>query len=166
MNEQGLAIILEKHQKWLNEEPGGEMADLSWADLIEADLTGANLTRANLTEANLTETNLTEVNLTEANLTEANLFRVNLTRANLTWANLYNTIGNGKEIKTIMTDEYIINYTNKILQIGCQQYPINDWFKFSDDEIFKMDSKDGKKALRFWKKWKPILQMILEYKTG
>ncbi|MCP3673730.1 MAG: pentapeptide repeat-containing protein, partial [Gammaproteobacteria bacterium] len=146
-------------------------------DFSEAKLTGVNLSLANLTDTNflkayLYESNLhksnfsgadlTQVNLTEANLTGANLTRTKLTGVNLTGANLYNTIGNGKEIKTIMTDEYIINYTDKILQIGCQQYPINDWFKFSDDEIFEMDDKNGEKALNFWKKWKPILQMILE----
>src|SRR5699024_6706357 len=35
-----LKTILEKHKMWLNDENGGEMADLSWADLSCADLRG------------------------------------------------------------------------------------------------------------------------------
>lgn len=33
--------ILEKHKKWLNDEEGGERADLSFADLSDADLSNA-----------------------------------------------------------------------------------------------------------------------------
>ena len=33
-----LKSILEKHKKWLNDEPDGEQADLRWANLQEADL--------------------------------------------------------------------------------------------------------------------------------
>ena len=49
--------VLEKHKKWLNDEPDGERADLRganlWgANLWRADLRGANLWGANLCEAN------------------------------------------------------------------------------------------------------------------
>ena len=42
--------ILDLHKKWLNNEPGGERANLYGANLY-----GANLTRANLYGANLSE---------------------------------------------------------------------------------------------------------------
>lgn len=45
--------ILEKHQKWLNGEAGGERADLSEANLSGADLSWANLRGANLRGADL-----------------------------------------------------------------------------------------------------------------
>jgi uncharacterized protein YjbI with pentapeptide repeats len=45
--------ILEKHQKWLNDETGGEKADLSGAVLSGANLRRANLFRANLHGADL-----------------------------------------------------------------------------------------------------------------
>ena len=38
-----LQEILDKHKKWLNEEEGGERADLSDADLSGADLSGADI---------------------------------------------------------------------------------------------------------------------------
>ena len=75
--------ILEKHQKWLNGEAGGERADLS-----EADLSWANLSRANLSWADLSRANLSGANLKGADLREADLSWANLSRANLKGANL------------------------------------------------------------------------------
>jgi hypothetical protein len=99
VNKSELMLMLEKHNKWLRSEEGGERADLYGANLYganlyganltRADLTGANLTRADLTGANLYGANLTRADLTGANLTRADLTRANLTRADLTGANLY-----------------------------------------------------------------------------
>lgn len=40
-----LKAIITKHQAWLNDEDGGERADLSSADLSSADLSNANRTK-------------------------------------------------------------------------------------------------------------------------
>ena len=48
-----LKEILEKHKMWLNDEEGGERANLSRADLRGADLREANLSRADLRGADL-----------------------------------------------------------------------------------------------------------------
>lgn len=48
MEEKQLKEILEKHQKMLNNEAGGELANLSGADLSGAYLSVANLRRADL----------------------------------------------------------------------------------------------------------------------
>ena len=45
-----LQEVLEKHKKWLNDEEGGERADLRYADLNGADLSNAVLRNANLDE--------------------------------------------------------------------------------------------------------------------
>ena len=63
-----LAVIIEKHRKWLAGDPEGEKADLTWSNLICADLHGVDLTGATLTGANLTGANLTLANLTGATL--------------------------------------------------------------------------------------------------
>ena len=47
-NEGKLKIILEKHEKWLNNEPDGERANLKSANLESANLYSANLKSANL----------------------------------------------------------------------------------------------------------------------
>ena len=80
--------VLDLHKKWLNNEQGGEKANLSEADLRGADLREANLRWADLSEANLSEANLSEADLRGADLREANLRGVNLRGVNLRWADL------------------------------------------------------------------------------
>ena len=53
MNRKDLEIVLAKHKKWLNDEEGGERANLSEADLSEANLRWANLSGADLSGADL-----------------------------------------------------------------------------------------------------------------
>ena len=48
-----LALIVEKHKKWLLDEDGGEIADLSNANLRSSDLRSSDLSNANLYNANL-----------------------------------------------------------------------------------------------------------------
>ena len=48
MTTEQLKEILEAHEKWLNDEEGGEEANLRDADLRYADLCGADLCGANL----------------------------------------------------------------------------------------------------------------------
>ena len=90
--------ILKKHAIWLDNEPGGERANLRGADLREADLSCANLSCANLSCANLGWANLCRADLrkadlsgaylTEANLSEADLRKVDLSGAYLIGAHL------------------------------------------------------------------------------
>ena len=93
MTKEQLNEILEKHKKWLNDEPGGEGANL-WgvnlrgADLREADLQGANLWGVNLRGADLREADLQGANLRGADLREADLQGANLRGANLRGADL------------------------------------------------------------------------------
>ena len=53
VSKEELAEILEKHKKWLDDDPDGERADLSDADLSDADLSMANLSMANLSRAEI-----------------------------------------------------------------------------------------------------------------
>ncbi len=83
MEQEKLQEILEKHKKWLNDEEGGERADLYGANLRgaylhEADLYGANLRGAYLHGADLREANLRGADLSGANLHEANLHGADL----------------------------------------------------------------------------------------
>ena len=90
--------ILKKHTMWLDNEPGGERAnlrgaDLRGADLREANLRGAFLIGANLSEAYLNGANLSQATLCGADLSDATLRWANLSGAdlrdvNLIWADL------------------------------------------------------------------------------
>ena len=88
MDNEKLKEILERHRKWLNDEDGGERADLREANLRGANLRGANLCEANLYGADLYGANLRGANLRGANLRGANLYGANLYGADLREANL------------------------------------------------------------------------------
>ena len=147
-----LVEIIEKHRAWLEDEDGGERADLS-----DAYLRGANLSGANLSGANLSGANLSDANLRDASLRDANLRGANLSGANLRGANLCGASGNLAEIKAVRCDIWPVTYTSEVMQIGCQRHLITEWLAFSDDEIMVMDSQ----ALKWWAVWKPILQTII-----
>ena len=53
MTSEEIKKVLDLHKKWLNNEQGGERANLRRADLREADLRWADLSEANLRGANL-----------------------------------------------------------------------------------------------------------------
>ena len=88
MDNEKLKEILERHRKWLNDEDGGERADLREANLRGANLRGANLCEANLYGADLYGANLRGANLRGADLYGANLYGADLREANLREANL------------------------------------------------------------------------------
>lgn len=93
MNSAELKAILDLHEKYLKNEPGGKKADLRFADLRLADLSrtslhGADLTGANLRAANLRWADLSEACLCNAELCGANLYMTNLIKADLNWADL------------------------------------------------------------------------------
>ena len=71
MTNDELKKIIEKHEKWLRSQEGGECANLRGANLCDADLYGANLCGANLCDANLRGANLYGANLRDANLCDA-----------------------------------------------------------------------------------------------
>ena len=60
MEKQELQTIIENHKKWLNNEPGGKIADLSGANLSGADIRWANLSGADLSGANLSDISYNE----------------------------------------------------------------------------------------------------------
>ena len=94
MNGEEIRIVLEKHEKWLNNELGGIRADLREAalyglNLCGVNLYGADLIMADLRVAYLIKADLREANLRGANLSGADLRETSLREANLSGANLY-----------------------------------------------------------------------------
>ena len=131
-----LKQILELHKKWLNNEDGGERADLRGADLRRADLRDADLRDADLSGAYLSGAYLSGADLRDAYLSGADL----------SGAYLWDVTGNKKEIFTFQTNKYTVVIYQDRIQIGCKNFSQSEWFNFSDCEIAKMDSD----ALDWW----------------
>jgi hypothetical protein len=88
MTSEEIKKVLELHKKWLNNEQGGERANLRWADLSCANLSGAKLSRADMRETTLRLADLRWADLRETTLRLADLRGTNLTRADLRGADL------------------------------------------------------------------------------
>ena len=130
-----------------------EIESLCDANLSNADLSGANLRSVELRGANLRAADLSSADLRYADLSGANLSGANLGSVDLRWC-----IGNMREIKSAQFDTYDVTWTKDALAIGCQQHPIKEWWQFDDTIITNMD----RDALLWWKKWKLVLQQIIE----
>ena len=88
MTSEEIKKVLDLHKKWLNNEDGGERANLRWADLSCVNLSGAKLSRADMRETTLRLADLRGADLRETTLRLADLRGVNLTRADLRGADL------------------------------------------------------------------------------
>ncbi|TFH85234.1 hypothetical protein EQG41_18135 [Billgrantia azerbaijanica] len=94
-----------------------------------------------------------------ANLRDANLRGANLCDADLCGADLWGLAGNLQHVKSLKIDGYMVTYTADMMQIDCRRHPISKWWAFDDRAILEMD---GKRALDWWRRWKPLLQQIIE----
>ncbi|EAN3189711.1 pentapeptide repeat-containing protein [Salmonella enterica] len=139
-------------------------ADLYGANLRGADLRGADLYGANLRGADLRGANLRGANLYGANLRGANLYGANLRGANLYGANLRGANLRGADLPdltfVILGEKYFISITNgEYVRAGCQNHTVEEWRKYSKQEIAEMD---GRKALKFY----PRLLDIIDFYIG
>ncbi|RFW65414.1 pentapeptide repeat-containing protein [Salmonella enterica] len=150
MNSADLSKILEEHKVWITSmRESGSRADLCDANLRGADLRGADLRGANLRGADLRGANLYGANLRGANLRGANLCDANLCGADLPDLTF-----------VILGEKYFISITNgEYVRAGCQNHTVEEWRKYSKQEITEMD---GRKALKFY----PRLLSIIDFYLG
>ncbi|EBJ9293935.1 pentapeptide repeat-containing protein [Salmonella enterica] len=155
MNSADLSKILEEHKVWITSmRESGSRANLCDANLCGANLRGANLRGANLRGANLCDADLCDADLRGANLRGANLRGANLCGANLCDANLPDLTF------VILGEKYFISITNgEYVRAGCQNHTVEEWRKYSKQEITEMD---GRKALKFY----PRLLSIIDFYLG
>ncbi|MGP8588330.1 pentapeptide repeat-containing protein, partial [Salmonella enterica] len=139
-------------------------ADLRGANLCGANLRGANLCGANLCDADLRGADLRGADLRGANLCGANLRGANLCDANLCDADLRGADLRGANLPdltfVILGEKYFISITNgEYVRAGCQNHTVEEWRKYSKQEIAEMD---GRKALKFY----PRLLDIIDFYIG
>ncbi|ECS1515980.1 pentapeptide repeat-containing protein [Salmonella enterica subsp. enterica serovar London] len=165
MNSADLSKILEEHKVWITSmHESGSRADLRGADLRGANLRDANLRDANLCGANLCGANLCGADLRGANLCDANLRDANLCGADLCGADLRGANLCGADLPdltfVILGEKYFISITNgEYVRAGCQNHTVEEWRKYSKQEIAEMD---GRKALKFY----PRLLDIIDFYIG
>ncbi|EMZ4481754.1 pentapeptide repeat-containing protein [Salmonella enterica] len=155
MNSADLSKILEEHKVWINSmRESGSRANLCGSNLYGANLCGANLYGADLCCANLCGADLYGADLRGANLRGANLRGADLCCADLYGADLPDLTF------VILGEKYFISITNgEYVRAGCQNHTVEEWRKYSKQEIAEMD---GRKALKFY----PRLLDIIDFYIG
>ncbi|MDJ5652356.1 pentapeptide repeat-containing protein [Salmonella enterica] len=165
MNSAYLSKILEEHKVWITSmRESGSRANLCDANLRGANLRGANLCDANLCGADLRGADLRGANLCGANLCDANLCGADLRGADLRGANLCGANLCDADLPdltfVILGEKYFISITNgEYVRAGCQNHTVEEWRKYSKQEITEMD---GRKALKFY----PRLLSIIDFYLG
>ncbi|ECA5038793.1 pentapeptide repeat-containing protein [Salmonella enterica subsp. enterica serovar Oranienburg] len=160
MNSADLSKILEEHKVWITSmRESGSRANLRCADLRGANLYGADLRCADLRCADLYGADLRGADLRGADLYGADLYGADLYGADLYGANLY-----GADLPdltfVILGEKYFISITNgEYVRAGCQNHTVEEWRKYSKQEIAEMD---GRKALKFY----PRLLDIIDFYIG
>ncbi len=139
-------------------------ADLSGADLRGADLSGADLRGADLCDANLRGADLSGADLCDAYLRDADLCGADLRDADLRDADLCGAYLRDAYLPdltfVILGEKYFISITNgEYVRAGCQNHTVEEWRKYSKQEIAEMD---GRKALKFY----PRLLDIIDFYIG
>ncbi|EFQ9160256.1 pentapeptide repeat-containing protein [Salmonella enterica] len=175
MNAAELSKVLEQHKVWITSlDQEGSRADLCGADLCGADLRDANLRGADLCGADLRDANLRGADLRGADLRDADLCGADLCGADLRDANLRDADLCGADLCganlcganlpdltfVILGEKYFISITNgEYVRAGCQNHTVEEWRKYSKQEIAEMD---GHKALKFY----PRLLDIIDFYLG
>ncbi|EJP3919201.1 pentapeptide repeat-containing protein [Salmonella enterica] len=165
MNSADLSKILEEHKVWITSiRESGSRANLCGANLCGANLCGANLCGANLRGASLCGADLFGADLFGANLRGASLCGADLFGADLFGADLCGADLCGADLPdltfVILGEKYFISITNgEYVRAGCQNHTVEEWRKYSKQEIAEMD---GRKALKFY----PRLLSIIDFYLG
>ncbi|EIA5208126.1 pentapeptide repeat-containing protein [Salmonella enterica] len=165
MNSADLSKILEEHKVWITSmRESGSRAYLRGANLRGANLCGANLCGADLCGAYLRGANLCGADLRDADLRGADLRGAYLRGADLRGADLFGANLFGANLPdltfVILGEKYFISITNgEYVRAGCQNHTVEEWRKYSKQEIAEMD---GRKALKFY----PRLLSIIDFYLG
>ncbi|EIF1575428.1 pentapeptide repeat-containing protein [Salmonella enterica] len=175
MNSADLSKIIEEHKVWVTSmRESGSRANLRGADLCGADLRGAYLRGADLRDAYLRGADLCGAYLRGADLRDAylrgaDLRGADLRGADLRGADLRDAYLRGADLRgadlpdltfVILGEKYFISITNgEYVRAGCQNHTVEEWRKYSKQEIAEMD---GRKALKFY----PRLLSIIDFYLG
>ena len=156
MTQEKLKEILDKHNKWLNGEYGGERADLRGTDLRHIDLRDTDLLGADIRGANLRGTNLRGADLRGADLRDTDLRDTGISYANLRGAKL-----SGADLTNAV-------YMDTLLNLQCpEEGSFIAWKKLARGDIAKLlIPEDAKRSSGTSRKCRASKAIVLKIYWG
>ncbi len=122
------------------------------------DINGMDCSNQSLVDYDFSYSNLKNTNFKNSNLNRSIFRGAELTNSNFDGAGLCNVIGNGKEINNIIVGGFYVVFTDQVMAINEEKYPIKSWMDFNGQEIRDM----GEDLFEFWVKYKEIIFQIIE----
>jgi len=127
------------YRNFSGENYGG--LDFSHATMAFTNCVGTTFQDCIFKEATFRGANLNEADLTGCNLSHCNFIGADLTGINLTNTKIYNTLGNGKEIKNVFVSKFVATYTSEYMNIGCMYHDLAWWQSCTLDDILAIYSE-------------------------
>ena len=126
ITQEELNKILDKHKKWLNNEPGGECADLHYSDLRGCNFCGSNLSGCNFRDSDLRYSDLRGCNLSYSDLRHCNLRYSDLRGCNLDFSCLPLWCGS---LSAHFDDRQIVQIIYHAVKAGLESPNVSDEVK-------------------------------------
>jgi uncharacterized protein YjbI with pentapeptide repeats len=130
-------------------------ADFSWVNFGEVDFRGADFRGADFSRADFSGADFLRADFRSADFRGADFLSADFWFANFKDADFEGVKGDGYLIKSMVAGQYPITLIKNILQIGCQQFTIEEWRNKSDFEIQSMDKSSD--SLDWWNKHKELV---------
>ena len=88
MTQKELDKTIQLHQKWLNNDPEGVRADMSWANMGGSNMSWANMSGSNMGGANMGGANMSGANMGWANMSRADARDADISGANIDYVTI------------------------------------------------------------------------------
>ena len=127
------------------------------ADMSGADMSYADMRHAVMRDADMSGANMRRADMRRAVMRDADMRGAVMSGADMRGADMRRAVGQGSEqMVCLQVNPWRIVMTPDVMAIGCEQHPVVEWWQFDDRRINQMDAG----ALRWWRRWKPILQQV------
>lgn len=136
--------------------------DFSFSNLIKAQFINCNLTNTNLENCTLFGTKFINCNLDKTNFHEAKINNDTVFDSKLLKSTNMQMLGEHPIINSTKVGTYIVNFTDTLLQIGCMNYTLDEWF----DMIPARTAKMHVGARRFRNKHEATITDLINNKLG
>lgn len=109
--------------------------DLSGFDLSERVFENVDFSFTKLYQCNTKNTSFVNCKFDDADLSFCDFRHTNFENCSFKKCDIQSTIGDCKNIFTLVIDSYILTFNHELLCIGCVQKSIKEWKALSDDEL-------------------------------
>ncbi|MFX3627590.1 pentapeptide repeat-containing protein [Campylobacter sp. LH-2024] len=134
--------------------------DLNHLNFDNVFINGASFKNTILSNISSKNASFVECDFTKSDFSFCNLLNTEFEECVLKELILRDTIGDMKNIFSVVLDTYVMTFTNEFMNLGCDSKSIEDWRKTTTDDI----EDDEQKWL--WDYYKELIFEIIDKRLG